>query len=316
MASRLIVPFVALLALLVAACGGGGGGGTSQPNNESGLEAAARSFGNALFGGDADEAYGFLAADCREDVSEEDFASAIAFIGVFLALFEAELGDIEVDDVDVRNVEDGRGEARITLKGPEELGDEINDDSEFDEFVYEDGGWRIADCSDFEGFDAGTGDDDEPALEGPGSSRGEPAGIGATVTVSGWEVSVSNVNPDAADILVSDDSFVEEPEPGDVYVLITLDATYVGNGEDESRSFFFDFNYGAVGASAVAYDQYEDACTFFELPNQLDASRDLFEGGSISGDICLSIDEDEVDSLLFYVETFDFNNTRAWFEIQ
>jgi hypothetical protein len=315
MATRLIVSFVSVFALLVAACGGGGGSGSSQPNNEGGLESAARSFGNALFGADADEAYEFLTAECREDISEEDFEAAIAFIGVLLTLFQAEIGDIEVDEVEVRNVEDGRGEARITLKGPDELGDEINEGNEFEEFVYEDGGWRIADCSEFVGLEGGF-DDDEPALEGPGSSRNEPAGLGTTVTVSGWEVSISDVNPDAADILISEDDFIEEPEEGDVYVLITLNATYVGNGEDESTSFFFDFNYGAVGDSAIAYDQYEDACTFFEIPDQIDASRDVFEGGSISGDICLSITEDELDSVLFYLETFDFNNTRAWFELQ
>jgi hypothetical protein len=315
MAFRLIVSFVFAFALLFAACGGGGG--STQSNNEGGLEAAARSFGNAIYSADADEAYEFLTEECKEDISEEDFESAIAFIGVFLAIFEVELGDVEVDDVEVRNVEDGRGEARITLKGPDDLPEEIDEGNEFEEFVYEDGSWRVADCSEFAGFEGGLGDDDdEPALEGPGSSRDEPADIGTTVTVAGWDVSISDVNPDAADILVSEDDFIEEPEEGEVYVLITLNATYIGNGEDESTSFFFDFNYGAVGDSAIAYDQYEDACTFFEIPNQLDASRDVFEGGSISGDICLSIAEDELDSVLFYLETFDFDTTRAWFALR
>jgi hypothetical protein len=317
MSFRLIASPILLLCLVAAACGGGGGG-TSQPENASGLESAARSFGNALFSGEAGDAYEFLSAECKEGITEEEFEAAVAFVGIFLALFEAELGDIEVDDVETRNIGDGRGEAMVTMRGPEELGDSFNEDAEFEEWVYEDGGWRIVECDDFEGFEDGDGgDDDEPAFEGPGSSRNEPAPLGTTVEFSGWQVTVDEVNLDAADSIVSEDSFIEEPEAGDVYVLITLTATYVGDGENESQSFFFAFTAGAVGESAVAYEQFSDGCTFFDLPNQLDASRDLFEGGSISGDICLSVTEDDADSLLLYLETFGFSgSTRAWFDLR
>lgn len=318
---RLLLSSVAIAGLFASACGGGGGG---QANNAAGLEAAARDFGNALFGGDAGKAYAFLSEKCRESVSEEEFEQALAFIGVFLALFDADADDIEVDEVETRNVDGNRGEARITFRGPDQFEESFNDDSEYEEFIYEDGGWRISDCDDFEGFgdsgddDGDGGDDDEPDRTGPGSSRDDPAPIGTTLEIGGWELTVTDVNLDAADFLASQDDFIDPPEAGEVYVLISLSATYSGNGEDDSTSFFFSFSHGAVGDSSVAYDPFQDACTFFDLPNGFDDSREVFEGGTIEGDICYSVDESDADSLLFFVEeSFGFGDSdRVWFELR
>lgn len=320
---RLTVSTLALAGLIVAACGGGDGGG--QSNDAAGLESAAREFGNSLFGGDTDRAYELLAADCRDQVSKDELQQTMAVAAVFIkGFYNVDLDEIKVDDIETRNVEDGAGEVMLTIKAAGIDSDELNADPTWDRWVYEDGGWKAAECEQFaapgdsSGGGSTSGGDDEEPLTGPGSSRDEPAPIGTAVQIAGWELKVNSTNPDAASEIVSDDSFIEPPEAGKVFYLVNLTATYVGNGEDESASLFFGLDFSAVGASAVAYELYDDACTPYELPDALDQNAEVFEGGTVTGDICFAVDEDDADSLLLSAkESFGFSGgQRAWFDLR
>ena len=149
------------------------------------------------------------------------------------------------------------------------------------------------------------------------TSRDNPTSLGATTEVAGWEITVTATNPDATDEILASDEFIDPPEDGEVFYTIEISATYVGDGENESRSVFESLNWGAVGDSAVAYDEFNDTCTFFGLPDELDSSAEVFEGGTVSGNICFSVSEDDADSLELYADPFGFNQGgREWFALR
>jgi hypothetical protein len=322
---RIAVTVASTSALLFAACGGGGGGG-SQPNNASGLESAAEDLWNAIFSGDTGDAYAFLTEDCKEEVSERDFRDTMGLLPALLTAFlGVDADDIKVDRIETRNVEDGEGEALVVLDvGDDDASDTFNEGNDYEDWVYEDGSWRIADCSDFDDG-GGLGDDDnddngldEEPDDDAETSRSDPAPLGTTIEVAGWEITINGVDNDATDAILDADEFIDPPEDGDVFVLINVTAKYIGDGESESASLFSSVTWGAVGDSAVAYDEFSDTCTFYALPDDLDDTSEVFEGGTITGDICFSVVEDDTGSLLLYAEeSFSFDsNGREWFALR
>ena len=321
---RILVASLVGPTLFLTACGGGGGG--SQPNNASGLEEAAEDLWNAIFSGNTDDAYAYLTEDCKDDVSEREFREAMSILpGLLEGFFGVDPDKVKVDDVETRNVDDGKGQAKVSLDaGNDDLNDLVNEGNQFQDWVYEGGSWRIADCDDFDdgggNFDPDNdgGDlDDEPG-DGSETSRSAPAPVGTPVEVSGWMITVNSADLDATEAILEEDEFIDPPEDGDVFVLINITATYSGDGENDSSSLFSAVTWGAVGKSAVAYDEFNDTCTFFGLPDELDSSVEVFEGGTIEGNICFSVTEDDADSLLIYAdESFGFSSDgREWFSLR
>jgi hypothetical protein len=316
---------VALVAVIAAACGGGGGGG--QPNNAQGLEKAAGEFSKALFGGQTSTAYSFLSEQCRDEISEREFRDTMRAAEALFEVFAgAKFEDLEVGEVKTRNVEDGTGEALVVFKELEGAeGAALNDTGEYDTWMYEDGGWRLTDCEEFATQDAGDGDgastpvpdgDGDSGRTGPGSSRTDPAPIGAAVEVAGWSIVVNSVIPDGTEAVRAESDFNDPPADGNQFFLINLTATYVGNGEDDSTTLFFSLDFGAVGASNVAYDPFEDNCGFATLPDPLDQNAEVFEGGSVTGNICWEVDEDDADALLLFADESFTSGDRAWFGLR
>jgi hypothetical protein len=319
--------------LALSACGGGGGGG--QSNNAAGLEKAARQFAEAFFGGNSNDAYEFFTDECKDEISSRDFRDAMkATEQVFEVFAGVKMEDIEVDEVKARNVEGGKGEALIVFKTDEDADFDLNEDSSYDDWVYEDGGWRLVDCSDFadagtaddgvdggdsgddSGSDSGSGDQDTTRT-GPGASRDEPAPLGTAIEVGGWSIVVDQAVPDGTPDVMAESEFNDPPADGEQFFLVHITATYVGNGEDDSISLFFSVDLGAVGATNVAYDPFEDNCGYATIPDPLDQNAEVFVGGSISGNVCWNVAADDAGSLLLFVDrSFTSGDDRAWFDLR
>ena len=136
---------------------------------------------------------------------------------------------------------------------------------------------------------------DESASTSTGSgSRDNPIPFGQTAKIHpDWEMTVISVTPDAADLLLTEDSFNEPPADGQQFFLATVRLTYVGETSDE----FYVSDLNAVGQSAVGYNQFDDYCG--SIPDEL-PSRELFTGGTIEGNVCWSIATEDADSLVLY----------------
>jgi len=324
---RTVVFALLAVSLVAGACGGGDGGG--QANNAGGLEKAAREFAEAFFGGNSNDAYDFFTEECKDEISSRDFRDAMkATEQIFEVFAGVKMEDIDIDEVKTRNVEDGKGEALIVFKTDEDTDFDLNEGSSYDDWVYEDGGWRLVDCGDFAdtgggdggGDDGDVGGDDGDAdttRTGPGSSRDEPAPLGTALEVSGWSIVIDSTVPDGTQDVLDENEYNEPPEEGQQFFLVHITATYLGNGEDDSTSLFFSVDFGAVGGSNVAYDPYEDACGYATLPDPLDQNAEVFVHGSIGGNICWTVDEGDADSLLLFIdESFGSGDNRSWFDLR
>ena len=109
----------------------------------------------------------------------------------------------------------------------------------------------------------------------------------------GWSLALTGVRHDATEEIAAANMFNDPPEPGRQFVLVDLIVAY--NGLEDPRSPF-DVSFDAVGQGSVGYDSF--GCGV--LPNDLDSSRDVFSGGSLSGQICFDVDSGDADSLVLY----------------
>ena len=78
-----------------------------------------------------------------------------------------------------------------------------------------------------------------------------------------------------------------------------VQATYTGNGTDTSQSVLTALTFKALGPSNVTYD-YSDDCGV--IPNELPSSKDVFKGGSVTGNICWVVTNAYAKALLQDVE--------------
>ena len=320
-----------LAALSVAACGGGDGG-DPEPT-EDGLREAARAATEAFIDGETRSLYRSLTEDCQERLSYSDFAAQMALgRALFEGFLEISVDDLEVEDVEVRNVSDERGEARVLLRSKEDAELDLNaDDDEFTPWLFEQGEWRSTDCDD--SGDTTEPDDDvtpdadgtateaadtptetaTPAVTGPGTRRNDAVAIGTPLGVGNWTIVVNSVTANANEAIAAENQFNDPPPEGRQFFLVNLSATFNG-GEEDSELFASDISYSALGPSSVEYN-YEDRCGV--LPEELETFREVFEGGTITGNVCWAVTPEDAAALTMYADAgFDFEGTtRRWFSL-
>lgn len=73
---------------------------------------------------------------------------------------------------------------------------------------------------------------------------------------------------------------------------MTIEATYVGPDEP---AILLDLDFGMVDDNNVAYDS-ENSCGV--IPDEIDRYGDIYQGGTITGNLCWEVRSASVDSLL------------------
>jgi hypothetical protein len=172
---KALTTFIVLILLAVAiSCGGSG---KSDPESE--IRRDVEAFVDAFSKGEAGNAYSFMSKECRDQVSREDFASAIllakAFMGdnLKLSLESLEIVTLDGDTAEVKT------KIRTVVDGEEQ----VNEDSEETQhLVKEDGKWRSTDCADFSM---------ESGLDSSGAADGNSADSGADAVVELRSVSLN-----------------------------------------------------------------------------------------------------------------------------
>jgi Domain of unknown function (DUF4352) len=144
-----------------------------------------------------------------------------------------------------------------------------------------------------------------------GNGRANPAKIGSLVDTGDWKVVVNKVTPDAAAAILAENSFNDPPEAGRQYFMVHVSATYDGDEDSDSA---FSLSFKAVGESNVAYSDFEDDCGL--VPDDLPVGKDVFKGGTVSGNICWSVKTTDAGSLLMYVEDSFSSKTKTWFALK
>ena len=126
-------------------------------------------------------------------------------------------------------------------------------------------------------------------------TRNNPIPLGAQViTHDGFSLWVEEVIEDATQI-VSDarPDFNVHPVPGNQYVLVRIT---VKNNSYETRSFNASHRLHVVGNSSVEYSESWDLLA----PDYFSNTRNMFEGGELSGNIIFSVKPSDANSLVMY----------------
>lgn len=268
----------------------------------------------AIFASGAVEAYKYASDDFKEKCSLSDFAGIIGFVRVFLGDVNEEDITVEVTDV---TYDDDR--AFVTVKGSimgEDFSPDQGDDEFSDFWVYEGGEWKWG--TDEEepcdsSFDGGSVDNATPA-SGPGSSRDEAAAIGESIEVGDLRITVLEADTDAASRLETLSEFPSTPVPGRRVVLIRLEVEHIGSDRDETIQVY-ESDYKITGSANVIYDSFGDdtSCGFLEDSLQ----GEMFPGGSLEGNICFQVPENETDLLLVSEPSFSFDDEgRRFFVLE
>ncbi|HEV2527037.1 MAG TPA: hypothetical protein VGT61_01085 [Thermomicrobiales bacterium] len=144
-----------------------------------------------------------------------------------------------------------------------------------------------------------------------GTSRETAIAPGTTGEVSDYEVTVLDVTPFADDLIAAENQFNDPAGDGFQFYLVRVEVTYTGN---ESGNPGFDLSFQAVGAGNTGYTTFEDSCGV--TPDDEYTAGELFEGGTVEYNVCWRVAEDDVESLVMYVEElFSFDAEPVWFSL-
>lgn len=155
--------------------------------------------------------------------------------------------------------------------------------------------------------DGETTEEDAPEGSDPGT-RENPLPLGDSFAYGDWEVTVNEVTFNADDQIAAENQFNDPAPEGYSYALINAAITYTGD-DSESPALGTDIAYvTATGETISSWD------SFAVVPDALDSTTELYNGGTESGNVALAIPEDGEGEIRVRLGFFDTED--AFFETQ
>jgi hypothetical protein len=144
----------------------------------------------------------------------------------------------------------------------------------------------------------GDGDDDAQSQREDevvdGTDPEAPLPAGSEVSTGTWKVTFSNIVPDATDA-VMENELNFPPAAGYQYFMFQVNAAYEG---EASKSAWDELFFG-IYLNNTLYTQY---CGF--LPNDLSSAPEVYEGGAVSGNACVTVPSEVVENAILSVEEY------------
>jgi hypothetical protein len=168
-------------------------------------------------------------------------------------------------------------------------------------------------ASDDAGLDEQAGTDEGPSGDDPAlGTRDNPLEIGTRIEMGDWSLAVTDVVLDATEAVMAENEFNDPPADGRQFVMFSVDATYDG---DDSGTAWLDFSWAIVGAGGNTFGGgMDDYCGV--IPDPLDDTGETFPGGEVGGNVCISVDADQVEGATIRVEeALSFDDTRAFYAL-
>ena len=126
-----------------------------------------------------------------------------------------------------------------------------------------------------------------------------------------WRIVVIDTVPDATRLVMRENPYNDPPEEGYRFYVVTIRAQYLGT---DSTNFNGSGRLRALGVGGVVYTTFENSCGVIpdDLPNP-----ELFTNGTVEGNVCWEVAEDDVESLQMFMEPDYFRSApRTWFALQ
>lgn len=140
---------------------------------------------------------------------------------------------------------------------------------------------------DSNGSDSDHNGDDNGDDEADGSDPGSALPAGSTVSIGDWEVTLGDIELDAAETVANENQFNDEPADGHQFVLAEIDATYTG---EDSGNFWVDVALKVYGSDGNTFDS---RCGV--IPNDITDAGETFADGNVTGNKCVEVESDQLD---------------------
>lgn len=153
---------------------------------------------------------------------------------------------------------------------------------------------------------------EQPSDDAALGTRTNPLALGVAIELGGWSLTVTDVTADATEQVLAENQFNDNPVDGRQFLMFHVEATYEG---DDSGNPWLDFSWAIVGGGGNTYAiGSDDSCGV--VPNPLRDQGETYPGGSVAGNVCFSVESDQIDGATIRVEeSFSFDDTRAFFAI-
>ena len=126
-----------------------------------------------------------------------------------------------------------------------------------------------------------------------------------------WRIVVIDTVPDATWLVLRENPYNDPPEEGYRFYVVTIRAQYLGT---DSTSFDGSYRLRALGVGGVVYTTF--ANSYGVIPDDL-PDPELFTNGTVEGNVCWEVADDDVDSLQMFLDSGFLSDTpRTWFALQ
>ena len=137
-----------------------------------------------------------------------------------------------------------------------------------------------------------------------GASRDNPVPLGKPGTThDDFEIWIVEVQKDAHEIVVEankDNYRYEAPPSGHIHIIVRI---RVKNLSVEPQKLFPLYDLGVVGPSQLEFQQCQSSPGYLlDVPDDYDYGRLMFQGGEIEGNLCYTVKESDLDSLVMFHE--------------
>lgn len=144
---------------------------------------------------------------------------------------------------------------------------------------------------------------------GESGGRRNPIPVGREAQVGGWRVKVVSAALDATQAVLEENMFNDPPAPDNQYLLVSIEAVYVGG---KSSTFWMDMLYEFVGGGGATFKPSGAVA-----PDSILDSGEVLPGGSVAGNLLFAVTSDQIaGGTLMVEEAFARDDTRVFFAIR
>jgi hypothetical protein len=139
-------------------------------------------------------------------------------------------------------------------------------------------------------------------------TRLDPIPLGREAQVGDWKVKVVGAALDATQAVLDENMFNDPPDSGSQYVLISVEASYVGQA---TSTFWIDMLYSFVGSEGKTF-----SLAAAVAPDPITNAGEASAGGAISGNLVFMVASDQIPGgTLMLEEAFAWDKGRVFFAV-
>ncbi|MBB6335737.1 DUF4352 domain-containing protein [Schaalia hyovaginalis] len=136
-----------------------------------------------------------------------------------------------------------------------------------------------------------------PSSEDAGKTRENPLPIGSSLETSKWTVVINSITLDGTETVVGANALNDAPDPGMIYALINVTATYRGDDAQGAHPWL---SIDYVSKDGKTYDSTTSSKLIIP-PDQFDTLSTLYNGASATGNFAIEIPADSPEQGVFAV---------------